>query len=148
MKIISSAFENNSLMPSKYTCEGPEVNPPLEFKDVPEDSKSLVLIVDDPDAPVKTFIHWTIWNIDPKITEIGENSSPKGAIEGITSSGKRGYDGPCPPSGTHRYFFKLFAIDKMLDLSPSSYVGDIESAIEGHVIRKAELIGLYKKKYG
>jgi len=145
MKISSAAFENNSLIPSKYTCEGPEINPPLEFSDVPEDAKSLVLIVDDPDAPMKTFIHWTIWNIDSKTTEIGENSCPKGAVEGITSSVIRGYDGPCPPSGTHRYFFKLFAVDKMLDLSPNSYFRDIESAIEGHIIQKAELIGLYKK---
>jgi Raf kinase inhibitor-like YbhB/YbcL family protein len=148
MKISSAAFENNSLIPSKYTCEGQERNPPLEFRDVPEDTKSLVLIVDDPDAPIKTWIHWTIWNIDPKTTQIPENSCPKGAIEGVTSSDRRGYDSPCPPSGTHRYFFKLFALDKMLDLSPNSYVRDIESAIEGRIIQKAELIGLYKKKYG
>ncbi len=148
MKISSTAFENNSLIPSKYTCEGQEINPPLEFKDVPEDTKSLVLIVDDPDAPMKTWIHWTIWNIDAKTTQILQNSCPKGAVEGITSFGRTGYGGPCPPSGTHRYFFKLFALDKMLDLSPNSHARDIESTIEGHIIRKAELIGLYKKKYG
>ena len=148
MKISSTAFENNSLIPSKYTCEGQERNPPLEFRDVPEDTKSLALIVDDPDAPMKTWIHWTIWNIGAKTTQIPENSCPKGAIEGITSFGRTGYGGPCPPSGTHRYFFKLFALDKMLDLGPNSYVRDIESAIEGHIIQKAELIGLYKKKYG
>ena len=148
MKISSAAFENNSLIPSKYTCEGQEINPPLEFRDIPEDTKSLVLIVDDPDAPMKTWIHWTIWNIDAKTTQIRENSCPKGAVEGITSFGRTGYGGPCPPSGTHRYFFKLFALDKMLDLSPNSYIRDIESTIEGHIIQKAELIGLYKKKYG
>jgi len=148
MKISSAAFENNSLIPSKYTCEGQEINPPLEFKDVPEDTKSLALIVDDPDAPMKTWVHWTIWNIDAKTTQILQNSCPKGAVEGITSFGRTGYGGPCPPSGTHRYFFKLFALDKMLDLSPNSYARDIESIIEGHIIRKAELIGLYKKKYG
>jgi len=148
MKISSAAFENNSFIPSRYTCEGLGRNPPLEIRDVPDDTKSLVLIVDDPDAPIKTWIHWTIWNIDPKTTEIGENSCPEGGIEGVSSSGRRGYDSPCPPSGTHRYFFKLFALDKMLDLSPNSYVRDIESAIEGHMIQKAELIGLYKKKYG
>lgn len=148
MKISSAAFENNSLIPSKYTCEGQEINPPLEFRDVPEDTKSLALIVDDPDAPMKTWIHWTIWNINAKTTQIPENSCPKGAVEGITSFGRTGYGGPCPPSGTHRYFFKLFALDKMLDLSPNSYVRDIESTIEGHIIQKAELIGLYKKKYG
>jgi len=107
-----------------------------------------VLIVDDPDAPMKTWVHWTIWNIDAKTTQILQNSCPKGAVEGITSFGRTGYGGPCPPSGTHRYFFKLFALDKMLDLSPNSYARDIESTIEGHIIRKAELIGLYKKKYG
>ena len=148
MKISSAAFENNSFIPSKYTCEGQEINPPLEFKDVPEDTKSLALIVDDPDAPMKTWTHWTIWNIDAKTIQIPENSCPKGAIEGVTSFGRTGYGGPCPPSGTHRYFFKLFALDKMLDLSPNSYVRDIESTIEGHIIQKAELIGLYKKKYG
>ena len=148
MKISSAAFENNSFIPSKYTCEGQEINPPLEFRDVPEDTKSLALIVDDPDAPMKTWVHWTIWNIDAKTTQILQNSCPKGAVEGITSFGRTGYGGPCPPSGTHRYFFKLFALDKMLDLSPNSYARDIESTIEGHIIRKAELIGLYKKKYG
>lgn len=148
MRISSTAFKNNSLIPSKYTCEGQGGNPPLEFRDVPEDTKSLVLIVDDPDASMKTWIHWTIWNIDAKTTQIPENSCPKGAVEGITSFGRTGYGGPCPPSGTHRYFFKLFALDKMLDLSPNSYVRDIERAIEGHIIQKAELIGLYKKKYG
>lgn len=148
MKISSTAFENNSLIPSKYTCEGQERNPTLEFRDVPEDTKSLVLIMDDPDAPMKTWVHWTIWNIDAKTTQILQNSCPKGAVEGITSFGRNGYGGPCPPSGTHRYFFKLFALDKMLDLSPNSHARDIESTIEGHIIRKAELIGLYKKKYG
>jgi len=148
MKISSAAFENNSLIPSKYTCEGQGINPPLEFRDVPEDTKSLALIVDDPDAPMKKWIHWTIWNIDAKTTQIPQNSFPKGAVEGITSFGRTGYGGPCPPSGTHRYFFKLFALDKMLDLSPNSYVRDIESTIERHIIQKAELIGLYKKKYG
>jgi Raf kinase inhibitor-like YbhB/YbcL family protein len=148
MKISSAAFENNSFIPSKYTCEGQEINPPLEFRDVPEDTKSLLLIVDDPDAPMKTWVHWTIWNIDAKTTQVLQNSCPKGAVEGITSFGRTGYGGPCPPSGTHRYFFKLFALDKMLDLSPNSHVRDIEGTIEGHIIRKAELIGLYKKKYG
>ena len=148
MKISSAAFENNSLIPSKYTCEGQEINPPLEFKDVPEDTKSLALIVDDPDAPMKTWIHWTIWNIDAKTTQILQNSCPKGAIEGVTSFGRTGYGGPCPPSGTHRYFFKLLALDKILDLGSNSYARDIESTIEGHIIQKAELIGLYKKKYG
>jgi Raf kinase inhibitor-like YbhB/YbcL family protein len=148
MKISSTAFENNSFIPSRYTCEGLDRNPPLEFKNVPAEAKSLVLIVDDPDAPMKTFIHWTVWNIDPKTTEINENSCPKDAIEGVSSGGKKGYCSPCPPSGaTHRYFFKLFALDKMLDLGPNSYIKDIEMAIEGHVFAKAEFIGLYKKKY-
>ncbi len=148
MKISSAAFENNSFIPSKYTCEGQGKNPPLEFRDVPGETESLVLIVEDPDAHMKTWIHWTIWNIDPKTTQIPENSCPEGAVEGITSFGSTGYGGPCPPSGIHRYFFKLFALDKMLDLSPDSYVRDIESTIEGYIIQKTELIGLYKKKYG
>jgi Raf kinase inhibitor-like YbhB/YbcL family protein len=147
MKILSAAFKNNSLIPSKYTCEGQGKNPTLEFRDVPENAKSLALIMDDPDASMKTWIHWTVWNIDPQTKKIIEDSCPEGAVEGITSFGKTCYGGPCPPSGTHRYFFKLFALDKILDLSPNSHARDIEKAIEGHIIQKAELIGLYKKKY-
>ena len=146
MKITSPAFEHNTFIPSKYTCDSININPPLKFSDIPLEAKTLLLIVDDPDVPMGTWIHWTIWNISPKTTEISEDSSPREGTEGITSFGRTGYGGPCPPSGTHRYFFKLYALDKTLDLKSNSYVRDIEKAIEGHIIEKAELIGLYRRK--
>jgi len=146
VKITSSAFEHNTMIPSKYTCEGRNINPPLSIKDIPAGAKSLALIVDDPDAPMKTWVHWTAWNINPDISEIAENSIPEGCIEGTTSSGRTGYGGPCPPSGTHRYFFKLFALDAMLDLKPGAYIADLTAVMKEHIIDKDEFIGLYKKK--
>jgi len=146
MEIKSSAFKNNSLVPQKYTCDGENVNPPLLISGVSKEAKSLVLIVDDPDAPMGTFTHWTVWNIDPKISEIKENSVPLGANEGITDFRKIGYGGPCPPSGTHRYFFKLYSLDQKLDLSSGARRSDLEKAMEGHILEKAELMGLYSRK--
>lgn len=143
MQLSTSAFRHQNYIPSRYTCDGENINPSLSIQDAPEDAKSLVLIMDDPDAPGGTFVHWTIWNIDPGTTTISENSVPGKAIEGMTSFGKRGYGGPCPPSGTHRYFFKLYALDIDLVLDPSSTAEDLESAIQGHILAKAELMGLY-----
>ncbi|MDD3629078.1 MAG: YbhB/YbcL family Raf kinase inhibitor-like protein [Candidatus Humimicrobiaceae bacterium] len=145
MKIESPAFKNNEFIPSKYTCDGENINPPLIISDVPEDAKSLVLIVDDPDAPGGTWVHWTIWNISPDTKEIKEDSCPPGAVEGMTDSGRPGYSGPCPPYGTHRYFFKLFALDTTLDLDTSSRVADIEHKMEENIVAKAQLVGLYKR---
>ena len=145
MKIISSAFENNTKIPSKYTCDGENVNPPLEFVAVPEKAKSLVLIVDDPDALSKTWAHWIVYNIDPQILSVKENSKVETGIEGITDFGNQGYGGPCPPSGTHRYFFKLYALDKVLDLPQNATKQMVEKAMEGHMIEKSELIGLSKR---
>lgn len=145
MKIESTAFRNNEFIPKKYTCDGENVNPPLLVTDVPEDAKSLVLIMDDPDVPSGLWVHWTVWNIDPEITEIPENSVPGGSVEGMTGSGKKEYHGPCPPSGTHRYFFKLFALDMILDLDSSARAVDIEKEMENNIIAKAQLIGLYSR---
>lgn len=146
MKISSSAFGANQMIPAKYTCDGGNINPPLQISDVPTGTKSLVLISDDPDAPMGTWAHWTVWNIPPETKEIGENSAPIGAVEGVTSFGNKGYGGPCPPSGTHHYFFKLYALDRMLDLPSSAKASDIEKAMTGHILDKTELIGLYKKQ--
>ena len=146
MKITSSVFGHNTLVPSKYTCEGQNINPPLSIKDIPADTKSLVLIVDDPDAPTKTWTHWTVWNISPDTAEIAENSIPGGCVEGTTSFGRTGYGGPCPPSGTHRYFFKIFALNKLLNLPHGAYLANLTAAMENHIIDKDEFIGLYKKK--
>lgn len=143
MKIISSAFINNQKIPAKYTCDGQNINPPLKIEEAPEKTKSLVLIIDDPDASGGTWIHWTIWNINPETKEIPEGTVPEGAVEGMTDFGKPGYDGPCPPIGTHRYFFKLYALDNMLNLDPSAKAEDIEKSLAGHILAEAQLIGLY-----
>ena len=145
MKISSTAFENNGQIPKEYTCDGSDVNPPLKFEGIPAEAKSLALIVDDPDAPVGTWVHWVLWNIDPKITDIKENTVPSGAQQGTNDFRKRNYGGPCPPSGTHRYFFKLYALDTSLNLGPNVTKSDIESSIKGHILAKTELIGLYKR---
>jgi len=146
LKISSHAFENNGYIPSKYTCDGRNVNPPLLIEGIPANSKSLALIVDDPDAPVGTWVHWVLWNIEPGIKEIKENSIPAGAIQGINDFRKNNYGGPCPPSGTHRYFFKLYALDIILNVSANSTKADLEKAMKGHILQQAEIIGLYKRR--
>lgn len=146
MKILSSAFLNNQQIPSKYTCDGENISPPLLFSEIPEDTKSIVLIVDDPDAPSKIWVHWVVFNIDPTTVEIAENSVPKGAVLGMTDFGRPGYGGPCPPSGSHRYFFKLYALDLTLNLPQNSDKKAIEKAMQGHILDSAELVGLYERK--
>jgi Raf kinase inhibitor-like YbhB/YbcL family protein len=143
MKITSPAFNHNEALPAKYTCDGEGVNPPLSIADVPKNAKSLVLIFRDPDAPSGDFVHWTVWNIDPGLTEIAEKSAP--GVEGITSYGKSGYGLPCPPSGTHRYTFHLYALDTLLDISPRIDASQLEKAMKGHILDKAELVGLYSR---
>lgn len=140
--ISSSAFENNSYIPAQYTCDGKNFNPPLEISGIPENTKSLVLIVDDPDAQSGVWDHWVVWNIEPS-EKIAENSVP--GIEGLNSSNKHGYKGPCPPSGTHRYFFKVYALDSKLDLPEDSNKEAVEKAMENHILGQGELIGLYTR---
>ncbi len=146
MKITSSAFEHSNPIPSKYTCEGKDFSPPLQFSEVPTDAKSLVLICDDPDAPGRTWVHWTAWNIDPKQKQIEEGAVPDGAVQGLTSFGQVGYGGPCPPSGTHRYFFKLYALDNTLSIPYQAGKEDLEKVMVGHILVQAELIGTYSKE--
>lgn len=145
MKIASSAFDHNQSIPVKYTCDGENTNPPLTFSGVPKEAKSLALIMDDPDAPIKTWTHWVVYNISPKTTEIAENSVPARAIEVPTSFGKPGYGGPCPPSGTHRYFFKLYALDTTLSAGSVNSAKDLEKAMEAHILEQVELVGLYSR---
>ena len=146
MKITSPAFENNAGLPAKYTCDGENINPPLAVSGVPAEAKSLTLILDDPDAPVAGgFVHWVVFNLDPTTKNIEENSLPASGIGGMNSTGKTGYVSPCPPSGTHRYFFKLYALDSSLGLDSSAKREDVEKAMQGHILAQAELIGLYKK---
>lgn len=146
MKLLSPAFSNETFIPAKYTCDGQDINPELNIAEVPTETKSLVLIVDDPDAPVGDWVHWTLWNINPSSSQIAENSVPAGAVQGMTDSGKPGWGGPCPPSGTHRYFFKLYALDRQLDLSPQARKKDIEKAMDGFVLAHATLMGKYSRK--
>lgn len=146
MKITSPAFENNGNIPAKYTCDGQDTSPPMEIEGVPPSAKSIVLIIDDPDAPGGVWVHGIAFNIDPQITSIEESSGPKSGVPGKNSWGKNNYGGPCPPSGTHRYFFKLYALDKKLELDSSATKEDVEKAMEGHILARAELIGKYSKK--
>ncbi len=146
MEILSPSFKNNESIPAKYTCDGANTNPSLLINRVPSRAQSLALIINDPDAPRGTWTHWLVWNIDPRTTEIKENSVSTGAIQGTTSFGRIGYGGPCPPSGTHRYFFKLFALDTKLELSSNSKAEDLERAMTGHVLDQSELIGLYRRR--
>ncbi len=146
LMVTSPAFENNGLIPEQYTCEGRNVNPPLFIGDMPPATKSLALIVDDPDAPVGTWVHWVVWNIPPATKEIRENSLPSGAMQGLNDFRKHEYRGPCPPSGTHRYFFKLYALDTLLNLPLNATKTDLEKTMAGHTIEHAEVIGLYKRR--
>lgn len=143
LTITSPAFENNQLIPAKYTCDGDDVNPPLTIEGVPEGTKTLALIIDDPDAPMGTWDHWIVWNIPATTTKIAENTVP--GTEGVNSWRKRAYGGPCPPYGTHRYFFKVYALDTKLSLSPNSNKRDVEKAMQGHVLAEGELVGLYRR---
>ncbi len=144
MKIISSVFENKGFIPSKYTCDGQNINPPFLISDVPKKTQSLVLIMDDPDAPIGIWVHWVLFNIDPKITKITENSVPLGAIQAKTNR-ENNYGGPCPPSGTHRYFFKLYALDIKLNLTAEAGKSQIEFAMKNHILDQTEIIGLYRR---
>jgi len=140
---ISSIFKNNENIPSKYTCDGSNISPELTVTNIPENTASLVLIMDDPDAPGQTWDHWIVFNM-PVTNKIEEGVSPQG-IKGTNSWNKLGYGGPCPPSGTHRYFFKLFALDTNLNLEEGATKQEIETAMQPHIIEKAELIGLYSR---
>jgi len=146
MKITSSAFQEGGNIPSKFTCDGADTSPALRFEGSPAEANSLLLIVDDPDAPVGLFTHWLAWNIDPKTTEVAEGSAPSGAVQGTNDFPKTGYGGPCPPSGTHRYYFKIFALDQMLDLKPGAKRKEVDAAMRGHVIAQGELMGRYSRK--
>lgn len=146
MKISSSAFGDNREIPAEYTCDGDNISPPLIIAEIPEEAKSLALIVDDPDAPIGTFTHWVVWNIDPKTEEISEGEVPEGAIEGINDSGERGYAGPCPPLGTHHYNFHLYALDDTLALTGVAGRGELEEEMEGHIITETTLTALYSRE--
>ncbi|MGK7924506.1 MAG: YbhB/YbcL family Raf kinase inhibitor-like protein [Spirulina sp.] len=142
MKLASPAFAHNAPIPQQYTCQGEDISPPLTIDNIPEGTIALALIVDDPDAPMGTWDHWLIWNLQPA-GEIQEGSAP--GTQGQNSWGRNDYGGPCPPRGTHRYFFKLYALDSELALPKGTTKAQLEAAMEGHILERAELLGLYKK---
>jgi Raf kinase inhibitor-like YbhB/YbcL family protein len=151
MKIESNVFLEGAMIPPKYTCDGQNVSPPLTWHDAPAGTKSFALINDDPDAPSGTWVHWLIWNIPANQNSLPEavqpeKECPDGAKQGVNSFPKVGYGGPCPPSGVHRYYFKLYALDFALALKPTATKENLLHAMEGHILAEAQLMGRYKRQ--
>ena len=151
MKITSSVFKDGGLIPSKYTCDGDDISPPLRWEGVPEGAQSVALICDDPDAPMGTFVHWVLFNLPAEVKGLAEGvpadkTLPNGGVQGVTDFGRVGYGGPCPPSGTHRYFFKIYALDTKLDLPAGSRKSQLLKAMEGHILAQGQLVGKYKRQ--
>jgi Raf kinase inhibitor-like YbhB/YbcL family protein len=145
MRISSTEFSGGKPIPSKYSCEGNDVSPPVAFTGIPSGTKTLALVADDPDAPAGLWVHWVVWNIPPETPELKEGAVPPG-MQGRNGWGKNAYGGPCPPSGMHRYFFTLYALDKALDLPASTDAAGLREAMKGHVLSEAKLLGTYSKK--
>ena len=153
MQITSPIFEQLGMIPAKYTCDGADLSPPLAWREIPQDAKSLVLIVDDPDAPDpaaprRTWVHWVLYDIPPTLSGLAEGAAdqlPSGVREGINDFRRTRYGGPCPPIGKHRYFFKLYALDTTLGPLHQADKAAVENAMQGHILMKAELVGLYQK---
>lgn len=144
MELKSTAFKQGEKIPEKYTCADQDVNPPLTISDIPSEAKSLALIMEDPDAPSGTWVHWVMWNIDPKTSEIEEGIAPENGIGGKNSSDENGYHGPCPPpGGPHRYFFKIYALDTVFNLPADSGKEELTSAMESHILSNSELMGTF-----
>ena len=151
MKLESPAFAAEGLIPPQYTCDGQDVSPPLSWDEPPAATQSLALICDDPDAPRKTWVHWVVYNLSPQTRSLPQNVSPsnplpKGGLQGINDFGQVAYGGPCPPGGTHRYFFKLYALDRVLELKAGATKAQLEAAMKGHILAQAELIGRYRRQ--
>jgi len=150
IRITSSSFEDGGLIPARYTCDGADVSPPLQWDAVPEGTKSIALICDDPDAPMGTWVHWVLFNLPSEANELAENipaeeTLPNGARQGLSDFGRIGYGGPCPPGGTHRYFFKIYALDTEVDLKAGTNKRQLLKAMEGHILSQGQLIGKYKR---
>ena len=146
MELVSNSFANNSVIPAQYTCDGKDITPHLTWRDAPLNTKSFALIVEDPDAPAGLWVHWILYNIPPEVISLEENlaSLPAGTEVGINSWQRKAYGGPCPPSGQHRYYFRLYALDEMLSLSGNVDRDVLYKAMSGHVLAKVELLGLYR----
>jgi Raf kinase inhibitor-like YbhB/YbcL family protein len=150
MKLTSTAFQDSGMIPKKYTCDGENVSPPLEWSGVPQTTKSLALICEDPDAPGKTWVHWVVFDLPASRTSLPENVPPQetiagGGKQGMNDFKKIGYGGPCPPSGTHRYFFKIYAVDAELNLDGQTTKDQLLQAMKDHILGQGELMGRYKR---
>jgi len=143
VRVSSNAFQNNELIPIKYTCDGKRISPNLHFSDIPEHTQSLVLIMDDPDAPSGNFVHWVVFNLPPETSDFTDSQIPDGIV-GKNSLNQNNYCPPCPPSGQHHYFFKLYALDAMINLDQNATRQDVTHTMQKHVVAQAELIGLYR----
>lgn len=142
LKVTSSAFRDKEFIPAKYTCDGENISPPIHIENIPEEAKCLALIADDPDAPVGTWVHWVVWNI-PVTHNLKENEVH--GRQGINDFQMHKYGGPCPPSGIHCYYFKIYALNTLLDLQENTNKRQLETAMSGHIIAFGELAGLYKR---
>jgi Raf kinase inhibitor-like YbhB/YbcL family protein len=141
----SEAFVDGAVIPARYTCDGDDVAPPLSWRDAPPGTITFALVVDDPDAPAGTWVHWVLFDVPASESAIREGASPRGARAGKNSWGRSGYGGPCPPSGTHRYFFKLYAVDRALGVAPGITAAELVRALQGHVLAEAVLMGRYAR---
>lgn len=150
MKLTSSAFAAEEMIPTRYTCDGEDISPALSWEGIPQGTQSLALIVDDPDAPGQTFVHWVLYDLPPETQQLPENvpnteQLPNGGVQGKNDFGKLGYGGPCPPEGTHRYFFKLYALDTQLGIGAGATKAQVEAAMSGHILAAEEWIGRYSR---
>ena len=150
IKLTSDAFEQGQMIPAKYTCDGDNISPPLKWDNIPPKTKSIVLICDDPDAPMGTWVHWVVYDLPENAKELHENfpddeTLPNGTRQGITSFGGTGYGGPCPPGGTHRYFFKIYALDCVINTVTILDKDKLLKKMQGHILEQTELMGTYKR---
>lgn len=150
IEVKSSVFEEGGMIPKQYTCDGADVSPPLTWTSIPEGTKSIALICDDPDAPMGTWVHWVLFNLPAGVNELPENVPSEktletGGVQGTNDFGNIGYGGPCPPGGTHRYYFKLYALDRELNLHAGAKKKDLLKAMEGHIMAEGQLMGRYKR---
>lgn len=151
MRVRSSAFTDGGMIPEKYTCDGEGISPPIVWESVSDNIRSFALICEDPDAPMGTFTHWVVYDLPSDVTELPEHIPnkdrlPNGGLQGINSLHKTGYFGPCPPSGTHRYFFKVYALDKKLDIGPSADKDRLMEAMKGHIVAQGQIMGKYQRR--
>jgi Raf kinase inhibitor-like YbhB/YbcL family protein len=150
IKVTSTAFSEGQMIPKQYTCDGEDISPPITWSGVPDGAKSIALICDDPDAPMGTWVHWVLFNVSPKTEGLAEGVSSSKTLEnggnhGTNDFRKFGYGGPCPPGGTHRYYFKVYALDTLLDLDPGITKADLVKAMKGHILAEGQLMGRYKR---